>query len=102
MSETQMELAVKFLKHRLKSDHTTFIGNEAEYRHINDLIARTSDCGESNSALIIGTAGSGKSTVRISFFSRLIQFQKSIFIILFISLDDFIDYVEIVAQRWIP
>lgn len=58
-----MELAVKFLKHRLKSDRTTFIGNESEYRHINDLITRTSECGESNSALIIGPAGSGKSTV---------------------------------------
>lgn len=60
-----MELAVQFLKHRLNSDHTTFIGNETEYRHISDLITRTSDCGESNSALIIGTAGSGKTTVRL-------------------------------------
>lgn len=58
-----MELALKFLKHRLKSDHTTFLGNDSEFRRINELITRTSDCGESNSALIIGTAGSGKTTV---------------------------------------
>lgn len=64
MTETQMDLAVKFLKHRLKSDYSTFIGNESEYRHISELISRTSECGESNSALIIGTAGSGKTTVR--------------------------------------
>lgn len=63
MSATQIELAVKFLKHRLKSDHTTFIGNESEYRLVSELISRTSECGESNSALIIGTAGSGKTMV---------------------------------------
>ncbi|XP_031630438.1 origin recognition complex subunit 4 [Contarinia nasturtii] len=72
MSKTQMDLAVKFLKHRLKSDRTTFIGNESEYRHINDLITRTSECGESNSALIIGTAGSGKSTMIMSILSKLL------------------------------
>lgn len=74
-----MESAVRFLKHRLKSDHTTFIGNESEYRHINDLIARTSECGESNSALIIGTAGSGKSTVSLLLkYIHLMNIQKVI------------------------
>lgn len=63
MCKTQMELAVKFLKHRLTSDHTTFIGNESEFRLISELIFRTSEYGESNSALIIGTAGSGKTSV---------------------------------------
>lgn len=59
----QMELAVKFLKHRLKFDHTTFIGNESEKRQIFDLISRTVEFGESNSALIIGAPGTGKTTV---------------------------------------
>lgn len=63
MSEPRMELAVKFLKHRLKSDHTTFLGNESERKQIFDLIMRTVDFGESNSALIIGSAGTGKTTV---------------------------------------
>lgn len=63
MSITQMELAVKFLKQRLRSDHTTFHGNSAEYDQIRDLVSRTSDSGESNSALVIGTAGCGKTTV---------------------------------------
>lgn len=66
MSEPQMELAVKFLKHRLKSDHTTFLGNESEKKQILDLIMRTVDYGESNSALIIGSAGTGKTTVSAS------------------------------------
>lgn len=58
-----MEVAVKFLKHRLKFDHTTFIGNESEKRQIFDLILRTVEFGESNSALIIGSPGTGKTTV---------------------------------------
>lgn len=63
MSTTQTELAVKFLKHRLRSDHATFRGNSAEYDQIRDLVSRTSENGESNSALVIGTAGCGKTTV---------------------------------------
>lgn len=65
MGESQMELAVKFLKHRLKFDHTTFMGNESEKRQIYDLIMRTVEFGESNSALIIGSAGAGKTTVSV-------------------------------------
>lgn len=65
MAKTQMELAVKFLKHRLKSDFTTFIGNAAEYQQISELINRTCEHGESNSALVIGTEGCGKTTVFI-------------------------------------
>lgn len=72
MNETQMELAVKFLRHRLKEDHTTFIGNESEKRQIRELISRTAEHGESNSALIIGSAGSGKTTV--CFYNRTIWF----------------------------
>lgn len=64
MNETQMEVAVKLLKHRLKCDHTTFVGNHTEYRQIRELISRTAEHGESNSALIIGSDGSGKTTVR--------------------------------------
>lgn len=58
-----MELAVKLLKQRLKSDNTTFFGNESEFRQISELICRTSEHGESNSALVIGSAGTGKTTV---------------------------------------
>lgn len=59
----EMEFAVKCLKHRLRSEHTVFTGHATEYNQISDLISRTSDHGESNSALIIGTAGCGKTTV---------------------------------------
>lgn len=63
MSKTQMQAAVELLKDRLKRDYTTFIGHSNEYQKIIELINRTSEHGESNSALIIGTAGSGKTTV---------------------------------------
>lgn len=84
MTETQMESAVKFLKHRLNTDHTTFIGNEPEFRQIRELISRTADYGESNSALIIGAAGSGKSTVWFIFIS-VIQLNLAINFFLFNS-----------------
>lgn len=58
-----MDLAVKLLKHRLKHDYTTLIGNSAEYQQISELITRTSEYGESNSALVVGSAGCGKTTV---------------------------------------
>lgn len=60
-----MELAVKLLKHRLKSDYTTFVGHTVEYQQISELINRTTEHGESNSALVIGTAGCGKTTVSV-------------------------------------
>lgn len=63
MANTQMTVATKLLKHRLKSDYSTFIGHPSEYRNISELINRTSEHGESNSALVIGTAGCGKTTV---------------------------------------
>lgn len=66
MTKTQMELAVQFLKHRLRTDYTTFIGHTTEYNQIKELIWRTSEHGVSNSALVIGPPGCGKTTVRTS------------------------------------
>lgn len=60
---SQVELTRQFLKTRLRRDRITFKGHESEWRQIRDLISRTIECGESNSALIIGPRGSGKSTV---------------------------------------
>lgn len=92
-----MELAVKFLKHRLKSDHTTFLGNESEKKQILDLIMRTVDYGESNSALIIGSAGTGKTTVSAS---DLLSWLRLFFIHLNSTFfaDDFIDFVYTTHQ----
>lgn len=68
---SQVELARQFLKTRLRRDRITFKGHEAEWRQIRDLISRTIETGESNSALIIGPRGSGKSTVSQFLFNFL-------------------------------
>lgn len=63
MINTQIEAAVQFLKQRIKKDRSTFVGYSAEWNQIKELIAQTADHGESNSALIIGPIGCGKTTV---------------------------------------
>lgn len=88
-----MDLAVKFLKHRLKSDHSTFIGNESEFRQISELICRTSDHGESNSALVIGSAGAGKTMVTY-LLCPILVWNKFHFLYL---TDDYINFVKIIA-----
>lgn len=61
----QLELTKRFLKDRLITDHTTLFGYVSESSQIKELISRTVECGESNSALIIGPRACGKSTVSI-------------------------------------
>lgn len=56
----------EFLLSRLRDEETTFIGHRAERDTVRSLIERTVHFGESNSALIIGPARSGKSTVTAS------------------------------------
>lgn len=53
----------EFLLNRLRDDETTFIGQETEFATVRNLMERTVQFGESNSALIIGPPRSGKSTV---------------------------------------
>lgn len=53
----------KFLKDRLLRDYHTFRGFDSERTHVKDLLLRTVETGESNSALIVGPRGSGKTTV---------------------------------------
>lgn len=83
-----MELAVKLLKHRLKSDHTTFVGHTLEFNQIKELITRTSEQGESNSALIIGPLGCGKTTVNKTLLMGNIK-SKIMFLLIFSSLLQF-------------
>lgn len=59
----QIEITKKFLKHRLKTDHTTFFGHSYEFNQVKELITRTVEHGESNSVLIIGPPSCGKTTV---------------------------------------
>lgn len=53
----------KFLKERLQTDYSTFRGHENERDNIRQLLQRTAEMGESNSMLLIGPRGSGKTTV---------------------------------------
>lgn len=62
-SHQQIEIAKKFLKQRLKTDHTTFFGHSGEFNQIKELITRTVEHSESNSVLIIGPPSCGKTTV---------------------------------------
>lgn len=63
MTNKQIELAIEFLKQRIKNDHTNFVGHRDEKNLIKELIIQTSEHGESNSALVIGPIGCGKTTV---------------------------------------
>lgn len=74
-----MESAVQLLRHRLRTDHTTFIGHTADYNRIKEVILRTSENGESNSALVIGPLGCGKTTVSTLIrYHTLLQTYRSI------------------------
>lgn len=101
MTKTQMESAVQFLKLRLRTDHTTFIGHSIEYNQIKELISRTSEHGESNSALVIGPLGCGKTTVNAYSANRTHKICDSIvyfFFFFFWFPDDFIDNFVFAAQ----
>lgn len=63
MTNRPIDLAVQFLKQRVKREHTNFVGHEAEKNLIEELITQTAEHGESNSALVIGPIGCGKTTV---------------------------------------
>lgn len=62
----QIDLAKKFLRDRLLTDNTTLFGYNSESHQIKELISRTVNHGESNSAVIIGPKGCGKTTVSTS------------------------------------
>ncbi|KAL9700264.1 hypothetical protein quinque_003705 [Culex quinquefasciatus] len=62
----------QFLKSRLQTDVTSFRGYESEWQNIRDLLFRTAEHGESNSALLLGTRGSGKTTLITSVLADLL------------------------------
>lgn len=51
------------IKNNLMNIKNEFYGHEIERKQIHDLIKKTVEFGESNSALLIGPRGSGKTTV---------------------------------------
>lgn len=56
-------LTKKYLKRKIMCPETKFRHHEKERQHILDLVKRTVESGESNSALLIGPRGSGKTTL---------------------------------------
>ncbi|KAH8320796.1 hypothetical protein KR067_010107 [Drosophila pandora] len=53
----------RFLKARLLRDHTTLHGYKEERSNVRQLLQRTAEMGESNSLLLIGPRGAGKTTL---------------------------------------
>lgn len=67
-----MDNVKELLRDRLIKDNTTLFGYSSESYQIKELMFRTVNCGESNSALIIGPKGCGKSQLIASVLSQLI------------------------------
>ncbi|XP_017010348.2 origin recognition complex subunit 4 [Drosophila takahashii] len=65
MPEGNAELAEirRFLKERLQRDYITLRGYAEERSNVRQLLKRTAEMGESNSLLLIGPRGSGKTTL---------------------------------------
>ncbi|XP_043643467.1 origin recognition complex subunit 4 [Drosophila teissieri] len=65
MPEADKELVSirRFLKERLQRDYTTLRGYAEERSNVRLLLQRTAEMGESNSLLLIGPRGSGKTTL---------------------------------------
>lgn len=63
--DVQIKLTRKYVKMKIMRDNITFRGYEKQKQHVFDLLSRTVEVGESNSALIIGPRGCGKTTVRL-------------------------------------
>lgn len=64
-------LTRKYLKRKIMCPETKFRHHMKERLHILDLLKRTVEMGESNSALLIGPRGSGKTTVCILMFPHI-------------------------------
>jgi origin recognition complex subunit 4 len=66
----------KFLKNNILNN-SKFVGHEKEKQQIYDLLHRTIESGESNSALLIGPRGSGKTTLVNDVLQSLQSYFKS-------------------------
>lgn len=63
-NENMIMLTRKYLKRKIMCPETKFRHHVQERLHILELVKRTVENGESNSVLLIGPRGSGKTTVR--------------------------------------
>lgn len=62
-TDALLALTQDLIKDRLQNDKIHFYGHSEQKRDVSDLFERTISFGESNIALLIGSRGSGKTTV---------------------------------------
>jgi origin recognition complex subunit 4 len=70
--EDGLVLCRNTIKKKLLLPESVFRGHEKEKIHLSELLRRTVEMGESNSALLIGPRGCGKTTVSLAVF--ILQF----------------------------
>ncbi|KFB50453.1 AGAP007063-PA-like protein [Anopheles sinensis] len=73
--QSEVDTTRKFIKARLLKDRASFHGYETERQHIRDLLQRTAELGESNSVLLLGPRGCGKTTLITSVLAELLPQQ---------------------------
>ncbi|EDW01611.1 origin recognition complex subunit 4 [Drosophila grimshawi] len=77
----------RFLKERLQRDYTTLRGYQAERSNVRQLLRRTAEMGESNSLLLIGPRGAGKTTLINAVLTDLLENKSFVDNTLIVHLD---------------
>ncbi|KAH8401827.1 hypothetical protein KR009_008180 [Drosophila setifemur] len=77
----------RFLKERLQRDYTTLRGYKEEHSNVRQLLQRTAEMGESNSLLLIGPRGAGKTTLINSVLTVLLENKSFVENTLIVHLD---------------
>jgi origin recognition complex subunit 4 len=72
--EDGLVLCKNIIKKKLLLPESVFRGHEKERIHLLELLRRTVEKGESNSVLLIGPRGCGKTTVSLTFYITIIGF----------------------------
>lgn len=75
--EDGLVLCRKTIKRKLLLPTNEFSGHEKERSHLSDLVRRTVEMGESNSALLIGPRGCGKTAVSLVVFMLDLKVYRS-------------------------
>ncbi|XP_022228744.2 origin recognition complex subunit 4 [Drosophila obscura] len=79
--------ARRFVKERLQRDYTTLRGYKEERSNVRQLLQRTAEMGESNSLLLIGPRGAGKTTLINAVLTDLLVNQSFVDNTLIVHLD---------------
>ncbi|TDG47702.1 hypothetical protein AWZ03_005846 [Drosophila navojoa] len=89
MHDSVQEIAKtrRFLKERLQRDYTTVRGYESERNNVRQLLQRTAEMGESNSLLLIGPRGAGKTTLINAVLTDLLENKSFVDNTLIVHLD---------------